>query len=60
MFYQRNNDALIVESASSFIVDDLLEELDIYIVDKEFNWTYIKTHETGYLGSYFSMRHQEF
>jgi len=57
VFYQRTNDALIVESASSFNVDDLNEESDIYIVDKEFNWTYIKTHEKGYLGPYFSMRH---
>lgn len=56
VFYQRSNRALLLESASSFSADDLMEELDIYIVDKEFNWTYIKTHETGYLGPYFSLR----
>ena len=57
VFYQRTNDALIIENLSSFSVDDLNEESDIYIVDREFNWTYIKTHEEGYLGPYFSMRH---
>lgn len=57
VFYQRTNYALIVESASSFSVDDLIEESDIYIVDRAFNWTYIKTHETGYLGPYFRTRH---
>lgn len=56
VFYQRTNDALILEGAFSFSVDDLMEESDIYVVDKEFNWTYIKTHETGYLGPYFSLR----
>lgn len=56
VFYQRTNEALILDGAFSFSVGDLLEETDIYIVDKEFNWTYIKTHETGYLGPYFSLR----
>ncbi|MPN50720.1 hypothetical protein SDC9_198353 [bioreactor metagenome] len=56
VFYQGTNEALILDGAFSFSVGDLLEETDIYIVDKEFTWTYIKTHETGYIGPYFSLR----
>lgn len=56
VFNQTTDDALILEAPFSISVDDLMEESDIYIVDKEFNWTYVKTHETGYLGPYFSLR----
>lgn len=45
---------LIIENATKLMIDDILEEADIYIVDKEFRWTYVKTHETGYCGPYFS------
>jgi hypothetical protein len=56
VFYQHSDDALILENASSFTADDLINEYDIYVVDKEFNWTYVKTHETGWCGPYFSRK----
>jgi hypothetical protein len=55
VFYQHLDYALILENASMFTADDLLNENDIYIVDKEFNWTFVKTHETE-CGPYFSRK----
>jgi hypothetical protein len=47
VFYQHSDYALILENASMLNTSDLINEQDIYIVDKGFNWTYIQTHETG-------------
>lgn len=47
---------MILEDAAAFDSNDLLEESDVYVVDKEFNWTYVKTHETGWCGPYFSRK----
>lgn len=56
VFYQHIDDALILENASSLNADDFLNEKDVYVVDKEFNWTYVRTHETGWCGPYFSRK----
>jgi hypothetical protein len=56
VFYQHTEYALILEKASNFTVDDLNSDVDCYVVDKEFNWTYVKTHETGWCGPYFSRK----
>ena len=56
VFYQHSDYALILENASMFTANDLLNETDIYVADKGFNWTYVKTHETGWLGPYFSRK----
>lgn len=56
VFYQHSDYALILENASMFTANDLYNETDIYVVDKEFNWTFVKTHETGWCGPYFSRR----
>ncbi|KYH30056.1 hypothetical protein CLTEP_26820 [Clostridium tepidiprofundi DSM 19306] len=56
VFFQHTDDVLILEDAAKFNSNDLLDESDVYVVDKEFNWTYVKTHETGYCGPYFSRR----
>lgn len=53
IFYQHTDDALILEEAAAFNANDLLGEIDVYVVDKEFNWTYVKTHEVGWCGPYF-------
>jgi hypothetical protein len=37
----------------------LKEEYDIYVVDREFNWTFVKTHETEWCGPYFSRREKK-
>ncbi|MFI8684754.1 DUF4275 family protein [Rossellomorea sp. NPDC077527] len=56
VFYQHSDYALLLENASRLSVDDLMDEQDVYVVDKKFNWTYVQTHETGYCGPYFCHR----
>lgn len=56
IFWQHTDYVLILENADILIANDLKDEYDIYVVDKEFNWTYVNTHETGLCGPYFSRR----
>ncbi|WP_409347209.1 DUF4275 family protein [Paenibacillus sp. MBLB4367] len=56
VFYQRTDDALLIEHVRTVTADDFLQEKDIYIVDTAFHWTYVITHETGWCGPYFSYR----
>lgn len=60
IFYQHCDDVLLIKDASSLHMDDILCERDdmykgdIYIVDKEFTWTFVKTHEHRWCGPYFT------
>ncbi|WP_075983399.1 DUF4275 family protein [Bacillus massilinigeriensis] len=56
VFYQHTDDAFILENASTLTAEDFVNEEDVYVVDKEFNWTYVRTHETGWCGPYFSRK----
>lgn len=56
VFYQHSDDAFILENCQRLTSDDFANEADVYIVDKDFNWTYVRTHETGWCGPYFSRR----
>ncbi|MFC0472486.1 DUF4275 family protein [Halalkalibacter kiskunsagensis] len=56
VFYQHSDYVLFLDNSSLFNTDDLINETDIYIVDKGFNWTYVQTHETGLCGPYFSRK----
>lgn len=56
VFYQHLDDAYILEKVSSLTAEDFVNEEDVYVVDKEFNWTYVRTHETGWCGPYFSRK----
>ncbi|MBP2242941.1 hypothetical protein J2Z40_003523 [Cytobacillus eiseniae] len=56
VFYQHTNDGWILENASSLHAEDFLNEEDVYVVDKAFTWTYVRTHETGWCGPYFSRK----
>ena len=56
VFWQHTDYALILESADILNSNDLKNEYDIYVVDKGFNWTYVKTHETSLCGPYFSRK----
>ncbi|KQU63369.1 ATP synthase F1 subunit delta [Bacillus sp. Leaf406] len=58
IFFQDTEDALLLENASGFDVIDLSSEVgrDIYVVDKQFRWTFVLTHETDWLGPYYSRR----
>lgn len=52
IFYQHEDDVLIIENANNFCADDLVNEMDIYVVNKDFSWTYVRTHERDF-GPYF-------
>ena len=38
---------------------DALAGWDVYIVEEDFTWTYVKTHENGWCGPYFCIRKPE-
>lgn len=54
IFWQNNDEALIVEGADKLSSKDFANEYDVYVVDQKFNWTYINTHEVGHCGPYFA------
>ncbi|WP_409276341.1 DUF4275 family protein [Neobacillus sp. SCS-31] len=58
IFYQNSDYALHLENAATLSTSDFFDEtdIDIYIVDKQFRWTFVITHETGWCGPYFSKR----
>ncbi len=55
VFYQHSNKALVLEQADALTADDLREEQDVYVVDHDFSWTYVQTHESQ-CGPYFCRR----
>lgn len=64
IFYQRKDSGYLIDNNTrAFIFDDMsmfitdFETADIYITDKGFNWTFIQTHEDGWLGPYFCKSH---
>ncbi|MCA1060344.1 DUF4275 family protein [Rossellomorea aquimaris] len=54
VFYQLKDDVLLLKNASGIRMEDLRDEEDVYIVDKEFTWTYVQTHDSGEFGPYFT------
>lgn len=44
IFFQHSDDALLSEDAANLEPGDLPAE-DVYVADKDFNWTYVQTHE---------------
>ncbi|WIV12740.1 DUF4275 family protein [Proteiniborus sp. MB09-C3] len=59
IFWQHTDYVLILENSEVLNSNDLEDEYDIYVVNKEFNWTYVKTHETLLCGPYFSRKDTE-
>lgn len=59
LFYQHCDHALLIENASALKAADLVDEEDVYIVDKEFTWTFVVTHEKGWYGPYFARKRNE-
>lgn len=53
VFYQLENEAYIIENTKNLKASDFNGQGDIYITDKDFTFTYVNTHEEGYLGPYF-------
>ena len=62
IFYQFTNDAFLVQNAENLKVKDLpyddwdMDYRDIYVMDWENKWTFIITHENGWIGPYFIQR----
>lgn len=59
VFYQHSDDAFLLENASALTAADFAGEIDVYVVDQKFAWTYVITHETGWLGPYFSRKEEQ-
>ncbi|MEG0473287.1 MAG: DUF4275 family protein [Solibacillus sp.] len=53
IFYQHSANVLTVEHASTLKAAQFANEEDVYVVDENFTWTYVVTHES-YCGPYFS------
>ncbi|WP_372459295.1 DUF4275 family protein [Alkalihalobacillus deserti] len=51
-FYQQSNNAYKLNNADKIKAEDFNNESDVYIVDTNFNWTYVHTHEDD-CGPYF-------
>ncbi|WP_139904906.1 DUF4275 family protein [Clostridium thermarum] len=60
IFYQHSDYAFILKDASVLEPSDLLGEGDVYVVDREFSWTYVNTHENGWLGPYFGKNNDNY
>ncbi|MFQ6178852.1 DUF4275 family protein [Bacillus paranthracis] len=55
IFYQHCDDVLLIKDASLLSMDDMYKG-DIYIADREFTWTFVKTHEHRWCGPYFAKK----
>ncbi|CAM5195011.1 hypothetical protein UACE39S_03136 [Ureibacillus acetophenoni] len=58
IFFHHSDEALLLENATTLNTEDLASEIgtDLYITDKQFNWTYVITHETDWCGPYFARK----
>lgn len=54
IFWEKSDDAILVEDGNVLKFCDLEDEYDIYVVGRDFEWTYVKTHEIVLCGPYFS------
>jgi Domain of unknown function (DUF4275) len=57
VFFQDFDDAFWLEDAAMLTSKDLMMKkvnMDIYVVDKEFIWTFVITYEKDWCGPYFS------
>jgi hypothetical protein len=57
IFYQGREQVLFVSNGTKLTADILRREQDVYVVDSDFEWTYVNTHEAD-LGPYFYHREQ--
>lgn len=53
IFHEMEDSAYIIDRVTSLKALDLERESDIYVVDVDFTWTYIRTHENPWYGPYF-------
>ncbi|WP_198023055.1 DUF4275 family protein [Paenibacillus zanthoxyli] len=57
LFFQHDDQALLLEEVKNMKAEDFDKESDIYITDKNFQWTYVKTHESQ-CGPYFYTKNE--
>lgn len=55
IFYQGREQVLFVANGAELTAELLRKEQDVYVVDRDFTWTYVNTHESD-LGPYFYKR----
>jgi hypothetical protein len=55
LFYQDQSQAFLIEDSNKIKAEHFEQENDIYIVDRDFRWTYVQTHEEQ-CGPYFLLR----
>jgi hypothetical protein len=55
IFFDSSDRCYLIENAEIFNLEEVktYENKDIYITNKDFTWTYVKTHEDGWMGPYF-------
>ena len=53
VFHQRLLEVLVIDQAAALKALHFEQEEDVYIVDKDFTWTYVVTHESDF-GPYYS------
>jgi hypothetical protein len=63
IFYHDNQNVLLLENAKGIKVEDIIKDdddylEDVYVVDIDFTWTYVFTHEE-YCGPYFFQPKEE-
>jgi hypothetical protein len=58
LFYQEREEAYMLVNAENLRAEDLQQEHDVYVVDLQFSWTYVQTHEY-YCGSYFYRKYSQ-
>jgi hypothetical protein len=58
VFFQHKNDFYYLENAEELKPEDFGDLVDVYVVNKRFNWTYVKTHEEE-LGPYYYSKKME-
>ena len=56
MMYQNSPYVTMLSNASAIKASDFDNEQDVYIFDKSFAWTYVRTHESM-CGPYFTFKH---
>ena len=63
IFYRDTQNVLLLGNARSLRAEDLIKDVDdfledVYVVDTDFTWTYVLTHEE-YCGPYFYQLNEE-
>jgi hypothetical protein len=60
IFFQHSDEVWIVEDSSDLKARDLLmadgEYADLYVIDRDFKWTFVVTHEQGWIGPFFGRK----